>query len=79
MRLFRFEDGLQQILQSVSAETGIPSPQIVPHEKCPVGPGPQLIWTPELRSVVNEIYRQDFVELHYDPWMKENMEIKIRD
>ena len=79
IRLYRFEDGLQQILQTVSAETGIPSPQIVPREKWAGGSNPQLIWTPELRLAVHEIYRQDFIDLHYDPWMNENMEIKIRE
>ena len=72
VRIFRFEDGLEQILRSVSAEAGIPSPHIVPHEKRPAGSYPDLAWTAELQSAVHEIYQQDFAELQYDPWMKEN-------
>lgn len=63
--IFHLEDGLENILQTVSKETGLECPESIPHKNQRKG-RPNFDWSSQLLTRFNEFYKDDFELLGYE-------------
>lgn len=64
LRVFRFEDGMPNILQQISRDLGIPAPATVPHALTTPGIPPVRWDRPDILRM-QEFYRKDFDHFGY--------------
>lgn len=64
--IYRFEDGIGEIIKDVAEKTGLPLPHEIPHHR---GSKPQQVeinWTAHGTIATNQKYRADFENLGYE-------------
>jgi len=64
MDIFRYEDGLSNIIQEISSKTGFKPPKVIPHSNKMIG-NPKFDWSSELLKKFNDFYKSDFDLLKY--------------
>lgn len=67
LKMFRFEDGMDQIIAAVAADLGVAAPPQVPHAlPRDQGDRPEFIWDRADILRMQEYYRLDFQQFGYD-------------
>ncbi|MFD1881665.1 sulfotransferase family 2 domain-containing protein [Paracoccus pacificus] len=67
LRIFRFEDGIDQILTQISADLGLPTPDRVPHTLATATTDDMVVWDRADVLRMREHYALDFETLGYAP------------
>ncbi len=65
LRVFRFEDGLETIMRTVAAETGLRPPEHLPHKLSTSDFDGTITWDIREEGLVREFYEQDFERFGY--------------
>ncbi|MCK0141007.1 sulfotransferase family 2 domain-containing protein [Aliiroseovarius sp. F20344] len=63
--VYKFEDGIDNILKDVASRMGLPEPKAVPHERPSDTTSLPVEWSTADRSVINVSYREDFEQFGY--------------
>jgi hypothetical protein len=74
--IFKFEDGLQRIVQHIATQLGLSPPAELPHELSTEGCAETIVWDRADRLLVREHFRHDFTQFGYpeDPDEKGGLE-----
>lgn len=63
--IYRFEDGIGEIIKDVAGKTGLPMPDEIPHRRGSTDVQVQIDWTTNSTIAANQNYRADFENLGY--------------
>ncbi|WP_370458592.1 sulfotransferase family 2 domain-containing protein [Aliiroseovarius sp. PrR006] len=64
--IYRFEDGIEAIIEDVAEKTGLPLPDKTPHYRDSSDLKIEIEWASNSIMAVNQKYRSDFEHLGYD-------------
>lgn len=64
--IYRFEDGIGEIIKDVAAKTGLPMPDEIPHRRGSKTQQVEINWTAHGTIATNQKYRADFENLDYE-------------
>lgn len=64
--IYRFEDGIGEIIKHVADKTGLPMPDEIPHHRGSSEQQAEINWTANSTIATNQKYRVDFENLGYE-------------